>query len=366
MSPARPLAVMVVALLPSVLLAWFLADPARNQPIAIGLEHFVITSNVSIVAALVAFLVAGAALDVGHSRTLLIALGFGCMAGIFAVHGLSTPDVLQRGERAQPAGLVVAISGQLALAIAAVFCAVRYTPLAAWLERRVRARVLTGAVVAGLAAYAALALGWPETVGGIARWTLVQAGSPPGYDPATYGYGTPSGGDITGGAGWLPYVLGSAVIVLYLYSAFAQGRDFFPTSLPLQGALGIAYVLLAQAQGSQFLGPTWTPSWWEYHGLMLVAVVLALGALFLELDRRRGLERFLPPTVVERVIQGDPLRLEGERQTVTILFTDLRGSTALAERLPPEAFVTAVNEYLTVMGPCVLDQGGILGQFTGH
>src|SRR5437867_11304984 len=365
MSPVRPVAVMVVALLPSVLLAWFLTDPARNQPILIRLEHFVITSNVSIVAALVAFLVARAALDVGHFRTLLIALGFGCMAGIFAVHGLSTPDVLERGERAQPAGLVVAISGQLALAVAAVFFAVRYTPLAPWLERRIRPRVLRGAVVAGLAAYAELALGWPEAFSGSARWILVQAGSQPGYDPATYGYGAPAAGDVTGGAGGLPDVLGSAVIALYLYSAFAQGRDFFRSGLPLQGALGIAYVLLAQAQVSQFLGPTWTPSWWEYHGLMLVAVVLALGALFLELDRRRGLERFLPPTVVERVIQGDPLRLEGERQTVTSVFTDLRGSTALAERLPPEAFVTAVNEYLTVMGRCVLDQGGILDKFTG-
>jgi len=365
MTPVRPLAVMVLALLPSVLLAWLLADPARNQPIVIRLEHFVITSNVSIVAALVAFLVARAALDVGHFRTLLIALGFGCMAGIFAVHGLSTPDVLQRAERANPAGLVVAISGQLALAVAAVFFAVRYTPLAAWLERRVRPRVLTGAVVVALTGYAALALGWPEAFSGIARWILLQTGSHQDYDPAAYGYGTSAGGDLTGGAGWLPYVLVAAVIVLYLYAAFAQGRDFLRTGLPLQGALGIAYVLLAQAQVSQFLGPTWTPSWWEYHGLMLVAVVLALGALFLELDRRRGLERFLPPTVVERVIQGDPLRLEGERQTVTILFTDLRGSTALAERLPPEAFVTAVNEYLTVMGRCVLDQGGILDKFTG-
>jgi class 3 adenylate cyclase len=356
---------MVMAVLPSVLLAWLLADPARNQPIAIKVEHFVITSNVSIVAALVAFLVARAALGVGHFRTLLIALGFGCMAGIFAVHGLSTPDVLQRGERANPAGIVVAISGQLALAVAAVFFAVRYTALAAWLEQTVRPRALTGAVVAALAGYAALALGSPESFSGIARGILVQTGSQPGYDPATYGYGNPAGGDITGGAGWLPYLLVSTVIVLYLYAAFAQGRDFLRTGLPLQGALGIAYVLLAQAQISQFLGPTWTPSWWEYHGLMFVAVVLALGALFLELDRRRGLERFLPPTVVERVIQGDPLRLEGERQTVTILFTDLRGSTSLAEKLPPEQVIQAVNAYLTVMARCVLDQGGILDKFTG-
>src|SRR5205807_1962545 len=52
---------MIAALLPTALLAWYLSDPARNQPIVIRLEHFVITSNVSVVAALVAFLVARAA-----------------------------------------------------------------------------------------------------------------------------------------------------------------------------------------------------------------------------------------------------------------------------------------------------------------
>src|SRR5204862_2709407 len=89
---------------------------------------------------------------------------------------------------------------------------------------------------------------------------------------------------------------------------------------------------------------------------------------------RRALPRARPPpwpravppaTVVERVIGGDPLRLEGERQTVTILFTDLRGSTALADRLTPEETVAAVNAYLRVMARCVLDAGGILDKFTG-
>ncbi|TMF59955.1 MAG: adenylate/guanylate cyclase domain-containing protein, partial [Chloroflexi bacterium] len=58
-------------------------------------------------------------------------------------------------------------------------------------------------------------------------------------------------------------------------------------------------------------------------------------------------------------------RLEGERQTVTILFTDLRGSTTLAERLTPEQTIAAVNAYLRVMARCVLDNGGILDKFTG-
>jgi adenylate cyclase len=98
---------------------------------------------------------------------------------------------------------------------------------------------------------------------------------------------------------------------------------------------------------------------------MLAAVAIALGALFIELDRRRGLERFLPPTVVERVLQGDLLRLEGDRRVVTVIFTDLRGSTALADSLDPEAVVAIVNTYLRTMARAVVDRGGIIDKFTG-
>ena len=94
--PWRPLLLLVVVTSPTVILAYLLADPQRNTPAFIPVEHFVITTNVSIVALLVAIFVARAALGSGHYRSLLIATGFLCMAGIFAVHGLSTPDVLQR------------------------------------------------------------------------------------------------------------------------------------------------------------------------------------------------------------------------------------------------------------------------------
>ena len=329
------------------------------------IEHFVITTNVSVITLLVAVLTARAALQIRHYPTLLVALGFMSMAGIFSVHGLSTPGVLQRGDRANDANLVVGMSAQLALLASALFFAIRYTSLTRWLDRRVRPRILLGAVVASLGSYAIVALIYPSWFGGIARWMLVSAGSYSDYDPSTYGYGAYRAPDVLGGAGLLPYVLSTTVVLLFGFAALRQGRDFLRTRLPMQGALAAAYVLLAQAQLSQFLGPTWSPSWWEYHVLMLVAAMTALGALFIELDRRRGLERFLPPTVVERVIQGDPLRLEGERQTVTILFADLRGSTALAERLEPEQVVAVLNTYLRVMARCVIDAGGILDKFLG-
>lgn len=361
--PWRPLLLLLVVLSPSLVLAALLGDPQRNSPLFIPVEHFVITTNVSIVALLVAVFVARAALEAGHYRSLLLAVGFFCMAGIFAVHGLSTPDVLQRGDKRGDAGLVVGVSAELALLTSALFFAIRYTPLASWLERRLPARRLLAIVGSAIAVYAVIAIGWPATFGGLARWVLVSGGAYANYDPSTYPNTAPT--DIYGGAGIVPYLVSGTVVVLYGFAAWAQGRDYVRTRLPMQGALAAAYVLLAQAQLSQFLGPVWTLSWWEYHGLMFAATVVALGALFLELDRRRGLERFLPPTVVERVIGGDPLRLEGERQTVTILFTDLRGSTALAEKLTPEQVISIINVYLRVMARCVLDSGGILDKFTG-
>ncbi len=362
--PWRPLAALLAVLAPLAVLDWLLGDPIANRPWTIPIEHLVVTTNVALIAMLVAVLVARSALQVRHYPTLLIALGFLSMAGIFTVHGLSTPGVIQRDGRADDAALVAGLSAELALWTAALFFAVRYTPAAGWLERRLPPRVLLGGLLATLGLYAIVALVWPSAFGGVARWMLVSAGASYSYDPSRYGYSYQAP-DLFGGAGWLPYVLATAVVLLYGFAAYRQGRGVPRTRLPLQGALTAAYLFLAQAQISQFLGPAWTPSWWEYHVLMAMATIVALGALFLELDRRRGLERFLPPTVVERVIRGDRLRLEGERQTVTILFADLRGSTALAERLRPEEAVAVLNAYLRTMARCVLDAGGILDKFLG-
>jgi class 3 adenylate cyclase len=363
--PWRPLLLLLLVILPTVVLVALLADPQRNSPVFIPVEHFVITTNVSVVALLVAIFVARAALGSGHYRSLLIATGFLCMAGIFAVHGLSTPDVLQRGDKRDDAGLVGGVSAQLALWTSALFFAIRYTPVAAFLEKRVPPRTLLAVVALAILLYAVVAIGWPAAFGGLARWILIGGGAYANYDPSTYGKPGFTPPDIYGGAGLVPYLVSGSTVLLYGIAAWSQGRDYVRTRLPMQGALAASYVLLAQAQLSQFLGPVWTLSWWEYHGLMFAATVIALGALFLELDRRRGLERFLPPTVVERVIGGDPLRLEGERQTVTILFADLRGSTALADKLAPEQVIAVMNAYLRLMARSVIDAGGILDKFTG-
>jgi hypothetical protein len=50
-SPVRPIAVMVAALLPTGLLAWYQSGPARDQPIDVRLEHSSSRRTVFVVAA---------------------------------------------------------------------------------------------------------------------------------------------------------------------------------------------------------------------------------------------------------------------------------------------------------------------------
>src|SRR5207245_9913445 len=108
----------------------------------------------------------------------------------------------------------------------------------------------------------------------------------------------------------------------------------------------------------------WLVWWWGYRVLRFSAVVSLVGALFVELDRRRGLERFLPSEVVERVVSGSLLG-RGERKVATVLFSDLRGSTALEESLPAEEVVELLNDYVGTMARCVFENGGMLDKFLG-
>jgi class 3 adenylate cyclase len=87
----------------------------------------------------------------------------------------------------------------------------------------------------------------------------------------------------------------------------------------------------------------------------------------LEKDYIRALfSRFVSPQVVEK-LASDPsiLRLGGVRQEITILFADIRGFTALSEKLPPEELVKTLNQYLSVAADAILEEEGTLDKFLG-
>jgi adenylate cyclase len=86
----------------------------------------------------------------------------------------------------------------------------------------------------------------------------------------------------------------------------------------------------------------------------------------LEEQTRDLLERYLPSQVAQYLID-DPARtnLGGDRREVTVLFADLRGFTALAERMPPERLIEVVNGYLALATGIILTYGGMLDKFMG-
>jgi class 3 adenylate cyclase len=80
----------------------------------------------------------------------------------------------------------------------------------------------------------------------------------------------------------------------------------------------------------------------------------------------RLLHQYLSPEVASSLI-ADPQRaaLGGEEVEVTVLFADLRGYTAFAERRSPTEVVAQLNAAFGAVVPIVLSEGGTVVQFMG-
>lgn len=86
-----------------------------------------------------------------------------------------------------------------------------------------------------------------------------------------------------------------------------------------------------------------------------------------EQEQIRGtFERFVPPSVVDRVLaHPEDLKLGGSRQEISVLFADIRGYTAWSENAPPEKVVEMLNDYLSLAAEIIMAWDGTLDKFFG-
>ncbi|MDH7568631.1 MAG: adenylate/guanylate cyclase domain-containing protein [Armatimonadota bacterium] len=76
--------------------------------------------------------------------------------------------------------------------------------------------------------------------------------------------------------------------------------------------------------------------------------------------------RYVNPTVVEHLLENPDLQgLGGKRVSITVLFSDIRGFTAMSERLEAPEVVRILNAYLSRMTRIVFQNGGLVDKYVG-
>ncbi|HET6520319.1 MAG TPA: adenylate/guanylate cyclase domain-containing protein [Geminicoccaceae bacterium] len=105
-------------------------------------------------------------------------------------------------------------------------------------------------------------------------------------------------------------------------------------------------------------------------GLVLVIAAARARALLRraidEARRRANLTRYLPPEIADWLAEtsADELR-RGRRQTVAVLFADVRGFTERAETMDPAALGRFVTEFRRRVGVAAERHGGVIDKFVG-
>lgn len=113
------------------------------------------------------------------------------------------------------------------------------------------------------------------------------------------------------------------------------------------------------------------------HGLLRAAASrrqLAAEQLAEEVKRREAIRaafrRYISPKVADRILENPDLRdsmLTGAnmRAPAAVMFADMRGFTALSERLPPADVVAILNEFFSLLTAVVFEYDGTIFNMAG-
>jgi len=288
--------------------------------------HFVIFGLVGGVAVALGYAAGEAANRRGDARVLLLSLAFMATGGFMGLHAFGTAGVLFSESRAGfqiaiPVGLLVSAF----LAAGSAFVDVRPELGPRLIRQRGKLR---GALLIVMATWF--------------LWTL--ANLPPLRGPNSEA--------ATG------RVLGTLAIlgtILFTVSAFRYWRLFRHRPTLLSTAVIACFLLLSEAMiGVAITGERkWHASWWEWHGLIVLAYLIIGFAVRREWRDERFRDLYLPTT-------------RERRQDISVLFGDLVGFTSFSERSSPAEVAAVLHAYWGKAAPLLTRRfGGEVEKFIG-
>ena len=90
------------------------------------------------------------------------------------------------------------------------------------------------------------------------------------------------------------------------------------------------------------------------------------GALESAIEALKGFKRYVPADLVRKLLTSPEFaRVGGHEAELTVMFTDIFGFTAIAERLPPKELLSQISEYLELMTSVIMKHGGTVDKYIG-
>ena len=209
--------------------------------------HFYVVSTVSLLAVAIGIAIGVAGNRLRNIKVSFLALSFISLAGLFTVHGLTTPGFLHGTSN------MAGFSAQLSVLFASAWLALSTIP-ADWLPMRAMARGQRRLVPI---------------------WTTLMLAF------CTFSLANPHIFDHTNVNDFSTKVVFTIVIIaLNIAAILSYWQGYRYSKFPLQIVIVYSCCLFIDAQVIMMFGEQWRLSWWLYHVWLLAAIVLIIVGLF--------------------------------------------------------------------------------------
>jgi adenylate cyclase len=135
------------------------------------------------------------------------------------------------------------------------------------------------------------------------------------------------------------------------------------TLIAIAGAIGASWYAF------RHYGMLFDPVYPSLAGVAIYISGSLLGYLRTEREHRHVRQTFgmyMAPELVEDLVRsGEPVKLGGELRELSVMFSDIRDFTKIAEKLDPQALTHLINSILTPLTAAIQNDRGVIDKYIG-